>query len=200
MEFCDYDYRPTTFPGASIAFKCGTVLIPAFLLGGRLSPPIIGNGRVSQMDLVLGGYMVPAGTMVVLQSQAACMLEDYFERPLEFLPDRFVNRSKYHQVGGVNLPFGFGARFCIGQAFAHGQLILALSKPTASSTAIQAQVASSLGAPVSSRTKRRRQAEGHLGSWRPLRELPLTPTHRHLCLEWCRTRKLDCSGMEPGRF
>ncbi|PRD34071.1 UNVERIFIED_CONTAM: dib [Trichonephila clavipes] len=94
----------------------------------RLSPPIIGNGRVSQMDLVLGGYMVPAGTMVVLQSQAACMLEDYFERPLEFLPDRFVNRSKYHQVGGVNLPFGFGARFCIGQAFAHGQLILALSK------------------------------------------------------------------------
>ncbi|GFY24433.1 transposable element Tcb2 transposase [Trichonephila clavipes] len=30
-------------------------------------------------------------------------------------------------------------------------------------------------------------AEGHIGSWRPLRVLPLTPTHRRLHLEWCRT-------------
>ncbi|GFV25269.1 transposable element Tcb2 transposase [Trichonephila clavipes] len=54
----------------------------------------------------------------------------------------------------------------------------------ASSAALQAQVAPSLGAPVSSRTIRRCLAEGHLG----LRELPLTPTHRRLCLEWCRQR------------
>ncbi|PRD25764.1 UNVERIFIED_CONTAM: hypothetical protein NCL1_39965 [Trichonephila clavipes] len=52
--------------------------------------------------------------------------------------------------------------------------------PTSTSTAIQAQVASSLGAPVSSRTIRRRLAEGHLGSRRPLRVLPLTPTHQRL--------------------
>ncbi|GFW22074.1 transposable element Tcb2 transposase [Trichonephila clavipes] len=51
--------------------------------------------------------------------------------------------------------------------------------------AIQAQVAPSLGAPVSSRTIRRRLAEGHLG---PLRVLPLTPTRRHLRLEWCHAR------------
>ncbi|GFV12070.1 transposable element Tcb1 transposase [Trichonephila clavipes] len=31
-------------------------------------------------------------------------------------------------------------------------------------------------------------AEGHLGSRRPLRLLPLTPTHRRLRLEWCRAR------------
>ncbi|GFV65470.1 transposable element Tcb2 transposase [Trichonephila clavipes] len=47
-------------------------------------------------------------------------------------------------------------------------------------------VAPSLGAPVSSRTIRRRLAEGHLGSRRPLRVLPLTSTHQHLRLEWCR--------------
>ncbi|GFX19743.1 transposable element Tcb1 transposase [Trichonephila clavipes] len=58
-------------------------------------------------------------------------------------------------------------------------------QPTASSTAIQAQVAPSLGAPVSSRTIQRRLAEGHLGSWRPLRVLLLMTTHRHLRLEWC---------------
>ncbi|GFU86162.1 transposable element Tcb1 transposase [Trichonephila clavipes] len=41
---------------------------------------------------------------------------------------------------------------------------------------------------VSSRTIRRRLVEGHLGSWRPLRVLPLTPTHRRLRLEWYRAR------------
>ncbi|GFT87743.1 uncharacterized protein TNCV_4000941 [Trichonephila clavipes] len=34
----------------------------------------------------------------------------------------------------------------------------------------------------------RRLAEGHLGSWCPLRILPLRPTHRHLRLEWCHAR------------
>ncbi|GFX30935.1 transposable element Tcb2 transposase [Trichonephila clavipes] len=57
-------------------------------------------------------------------------------------------------------------------------------QPTASSTAIQAQIASSLGALVSSRTIRRCLAEGHFGSRHPLRVLPLMPTHRSLHLEW----------------
>ncbi|GFX41852.1 transposable element Tcb2 transposase [Trichonephila clavipes] len=59
---------------------------------------------------------------------------------------------------------------------------------TASSTAIQAQVAPSLGAPLSSRTIRGGLAEGHLESRCPLRDLPLTPTHRRLRLEWCQAR------------
>ncbi|GFW37513.1 transposable element Tcb2 transposase [Trichonephila clavipes] len=58
-------------------------------------------------------------------------------------------------------------------------------QPTASSAAIQAQVAPSLGAPLSSRIIRRSLAEGHLGSRRPLHVLPLTPSHRRLRLEWC---------------
>ncbi|GFW64798.1 transposable element Tcb2 transposase [Trichonephila clavipes] len=62
-------------------------------------------------------------------------------------------------------------------------------QPTASSaSSIQAQVTPSLGAPVSSRTIRRRRAEGHLRSRRPLRELPLTPTYRRIRLEWCHSR------------
>ncbi|GFY15285.1 transposable element Tcb2 transposase [Trichonephila clavipes] len=61
-------------------------------------------------------------------------------------------------------------------------------QPTASSAAIQAQVAPSLEAPVSSRTIRRLLAEGHLGSRRPLRVLPLTHTHRRRRLECCRAR------------
>ncbi|GFX03825.1 transposable element Tcb2 transposase [Trichonephila clavipes] len=60
--------------------------------------------------------------------------------------------------------------------------------PTASSAAIQAQVAPSLGAPVSSRTIQRRVAERNLGSWRPLHMLPWSPTHRCLRLKWHHAR------------
>ncbi|GFX87386.1 transposable element Tcb2 transposase [Trichonephila clavipes] len=59
---------------------------------------------------------------------------------------------------------------------------------TASSAAIQAQIAPSLEAPVSSRNIRRRLVAGHLGPRHPLRVLSLTPTHRRLRLEWCRAR------------
>ncbi|GFX76313.1 HTH_Tnp_Tc3_2 domain-containing protein [Trichonephila clavipes] len=61
-------------------------------------------------------------------------------------------------------------------------------QPTVSSATIQVQVAPLLGFPVSSPTIRRRQAEGHLGSRRPLRVLHLTSTHRCLHLVWCRAR------------
>ncbi|GFX29055.1 transposable element Tcb2 transposase [Trichonephila clavipes] len=61
-------------------------------------------------------------------------------------------------------------------------------QPTASLATIQAQLAPLLGVPVSSRTIRRRLPERHLGSRRPLRVLPLTPTNRRLRLEWCRAR------------
>ncbi|GFW82590.1 transposable element Tcb2 transposase [Trichonephila clavipes] len=71
----------------------------------------------------------------------------------------------------------------------HNILRNARVQPIDSSAAIQAHVAPSLGTPVSSRTIRRRLAEGHLGSRRPLRVLPLTPTHRRLRLEWCRARE-----------
>ncbi|GFW93558.1 transposable element Tcb2 transposase [Trichonephila clavipes] len=60
---------------------------------------------------------------------------------------------------------------------------------TASSAAIQAHVAPSLRAHVSSLNIRRRLAEGQLGSRCPLRVRPLTSTHRRLRLEWCRARR-----------
>ncbi|GFT28013.1 HTH_Tnp_Tc3_2 domain-containing protein [Trichonephila clavipes] len=69
-------------------------------------------------------------------------------------------------------------------------------KPTDSSATIQAQVTPSLGASVSSRTIRRHLADGHFGLRHQLRVLPLTPPFGVVSL----TRKLECSGMEPGRF
>ncbi|GFU57009.1 HTH_Tnp_Tc3_2 domain-containing protein [Trichonephila clavipes] len=61
-------------------------------------------------------------------------------------------------------------------------------QPTASSATIQAQVAPSLGEPVSSRTIRKHLAEGHLALWCPLQVLSLTAIHRRLLLEWRHAR------------
>ncbi|GFW93946.1 HTH_Tnp_Tc3_2 domain-containing protein [Trichonephila clavipes] len=74
-------------------------------------------------------------------------------------------------------------------------------QPTTSPAAIQAQVAPSLGASVSSRTIRRCLAEEHLRSRHPLRVLSLTPPPSTPSFGVVsRTRKMDCSGMEPGRL
>ncbi|GFV72332.1 transposable element Tcb2 transposase [Trichonephila clavipes] len=76
----------------------------------------------------------------------------------------------------------------ISQSVNCPDVYIRLSESTASSAAIQAKVAPSLGIPVSSRTIRRCLAEGHLGSRHPLHVLPLTPTYRRLRLEWCHAR------------
>ncbi|GFT58729.1 transposable element Tcb2 transposase [Trichonephila clavipes] len=62
-------------------------------------------------------------------------------------------------------------------------------QPTVSLATVQEKVATSLGASVSSQTIRGRLVEGHLGLRRPLRALPLTPTHPLLRWEWCRARE-----------
>ncbi|GFV29359.1 HTH_Tnp_Tc3_2 domain-containing protein [Trichonephila clavipes] len=69
-------------------------------------------------------------------------------------------------------------------------------QPTSSSAIIQAHVAPSLEAPVSSRTIRRHLDEGDLGSLHPLRVIPLTLPLGVVP----RARKLDSSGMELGRL
>ncbi|GFS94350.1 hypothetical protein TNCV_2013961 [Trichonephila clavipes] len=73
-------------------------------------------------------------------------------------------------------------------------------KPSASSAAIQAQVASSLGAPVSSRTIRRPWLKDiwYCGTHQACYQShpPTTPAFGVVP----RTMGLDCNGMEPGRL
>ncbi|GFY26850.1 transposable element Tc3 transposase [Trichonephila clavipes] len=76
-------------------------------------------------------------------------------------------------------------------------------QPTASSAAIQTQVAFSLGDLVSSRIIRRCPVEGHLGARHPLRVLPFTTplmvgvTGPSPFGDGPHTRELDSRGMEP---
>ncbi|GFV79079.1 transposable element Tcb2 transposase [Trichonephila clavipes] len=74
-------------------------------------------------------------------------------------------------------------------------VIKARVQPNVSSTAIQAQVVPSLKATASSRTIWRLLAKGHLRQLSALDAQPSTPPFGVVP----RTKKLDCSGMEPCR-
>ena len=92
----------------------------------RLFPPAWGIGRRSLADLELGGYTIPGGSIVAMSPYVAHRDARWFPEPLAFRPERWLKedaaRPKFAYV-----PFGGGARVCIGERFAQteGALLLA---------------------------------------------------------------------------
>ncbi|MEH2391595.1 MAG: cytochrome P450 [Nostoc sp.] len=81
--------------------------------------------RVVRTPLSLGGYELEPGTVVVGSIYLTHQREDIYPEPKQFKPERFLERqfSAYEY-----LPFGGGARRCIGLAFAQLEMKLALAK------------------------------------------------------------------------
>lgn len=71
----------------------------------------------ARRDTVVGGYAVPAGTLVMLETRSAAMDAAHFERPGEFLPERWrpAAASPAHRAA---MPFGAGPRICPGRYLA----------------------------------------------------------------------------------
>ncbi len=93
----------------------------------RLCPPAAGVGRLAVRDIAVGGYRVPAGTLLAVGIYALHRDPALWEDPLVFDPDRFspensARRERWHFV-----PFAGGARSCIGEHFARLETTLALA-------------------------------------------------------------------------
>jgi unspecific monooxygenase len=80
--------------------------------------------RVVQEPLTLLGYQLAPGTAVVGCIYLVHQREDLYPNPKQFKPERFLDRqfSPYEFM-----PFGGGARRCIGEALAMYELKLALA-------------------------------------------------------------------------
>jgi cytochrome P450 len=91
----------------------------------RLSPPVWALGREAVEDDVIDGCLVPAGSTVVISTYALHRRPDYWERPDEFVPERFVDEDAERDPDQY-LPFGAGARRCVGSEFAMLELRLVL--------------------------------------------------------------------------
>jgi cytochrome P450 len=93
----------------------------------RLFPPAWVIGRQPLEGFDLGGYHIPAGSIVMMSPWVVQRDARFFPDPLRFEPDRWAPGATAERHRFAYFPFGAGPRKCIGEAFAwtEGTLLLA---------------------------------------------------------------------------
>jgi cytochrome P450 len=91
----------------------------------RIHPVAPMIGRQLRQELTLHGYRLPAGTGVGVSVLLVHRRADLYPEPERYLPERFLQRSF---TPFEYLPFGGGARRCLGAAFATYELKIALAQ------------------------------------------------------------------------
>lgn len=83
----------------------------------------------SNKDVVMNGVAVPRGTWIIVLTRHAAMSSTNFERPRDFLPERWQERARDVRDASqrVSIPFGSGARVCPGRALAMLEMRAALA-------------------------------------------------------------------------
>ena len=94
----------------------------------RLYPPTWMISRVVLKDDQLGGYDIPAGSVVVFGPYVTHRQPDIWERPEEFDPGRFAPERSAGRHRFAYFPFGGGPRRCIAGSFAMMELPLILAR------------------------------------------------------------------------
>jgi cytochrome P450 len=93
----------------------------------RLYPPAPGVAREPIEDVRIGGYDVPRGSLITVNTYAMHRDRRFFDDPERFDPERFGPGWEERIDRYAFLPFGGGPRVCIGNGFAmmEARLILA---------------------------------------------------------------------------
>ncbi|CAB1369976.1 cytochrome P450 [Denitratisoma oestradiolicum] len=85
----------------------------------RLHPPVPQLMRRTVQDTELGGYEIPADTLVAISPSFTHRMKEYWREPDNFDPDRFGPERLEHKAHPyLWVPFGGGAHKCIGMHFA----------------------------------------------------------------------------------
>ena len=96
----------------------------------RLHPAGVISPREAAVDVCVGGYRIPKGTLILWSAHLAGRDPSAWVDPLTFDPDRFVDppedRRALADIAWV--PFGRGARNCIGFALAQMELTLIIAR------------------------------------------------------------------------
>ncbi|KAI8115355.1 putative cytochrome P450 4d14 [Lucilia cuprina] len=94
----------------------------------RLYPPVPMIGRFTEQDVELDGKIIPANVNISLLIYAACRDPDYFTKPNDFIPERFMTNTLDQVNPFAYVPFSAGPRNCIGQKFAVLEMKSTISK------------------------------------------------------------------------
>lgn len=94
----------------------------------RLYPPIYAMQRRALEDMEIDGHPVVKGSGVALSPYITHRHPEFWDEPVQFNPERFLDRSEDGLDRFSYLPFGAGPRVCIGQhlALLEGIMILAM--------------------------------------------------------------------------
>ena len=84
----------------------------------RLYPSSWGMSRVNLVPYRFGDFVFPAGSDFIVAQWGLHRSERYWDEPLRFDPDRFLPERIKQQHKFAYMPFGAGARKCIGFYFA----------------------------------------------------------------------------------
>lgn len=94
----------------------------------RLYPPIYGIPRQAVADDVVDGFVIRAGSDVLLSQYVTHRHPGFWERPDDFLPERFAPGADEGRHRFAYFPFGGGSHLCIGRPMAimDAQLVVAM--------------------------------------------------------------------------
>ncbi|XP_030042048.1 1,25-dihydroxyvitamin D(3) 24-hydroxylase, mitochondrial-like [Microcaecilia unicolor] len=91
----------------------------------RLTPTVPFTSRTMEEDTNVGGFLLPQGTIVMINFHAITWNEDFYTDAKKFKPERWL-QDKHTLNPFASTPFGIGRRMCVGRRLAELQLQLAL--------------------------------------------------------------------------
>jgi cytochrome P450 len=96
----------------------------------RLHPAGVVNPREAAVDVTVGGYLIPKGTLILWSPHLAGRDANAWRDPLRFDPDRFADLDDDQRALAdmAWVPFGRGSRNCIGFALAQMELTLIIAR------------------------------------------------------------------------
>lgn len=93
----------------------------------RLYPPVWTFPRAAIGDDEIGGYHIPAGSLIFPSQYLTHRHPDFWEHPELFDPERFTSERSEKRAHYAYYPFGGGQRTCIGIHFAMVEVCLVLA-------------------------------------------------------------------------
>lgn len=94
----------------------------------RLYPVAPFLTRILPQNTLVGGYDIPAGTLMLFSIYTTGRDSTYFKDAEKFWPDRWLRENSTTNMQQACIPFGFGARSCIGKKIADYQLQTTIAK------------------------------------------------------------------------
>uniref|UniRef100_R4GA95 Cytochrome P450 family 2 subfamily J member 2 n=1 Tax=Anolis carolinensis TaxID=28377 RepID=R4GA95_ANOCA len=88
---------------------------------------LVGFPRQSTKDMNLRGFHIPKGTIVIPDVRSVLFDPEQWETPEEFNPNHFLDKEGNFVAREEFLPFGAGARVCLGEHLARIEYFLFLT-------------------------------------------------------------------------